>query len=252
MNILKTEQITISLINHLLDGYKTIEEEELDPLTKSIIFGILSESDTPVFLRDAEGKIQMFMYLVEYDTLVKLPVFVEGEDTKTQKIYVKAKGDDIEVTDGFEMSDFEDFRSKIADRIPDYQPIKFYEVFNPLTFNKRGHIKVFGNDDLEIFKTREKIPKYYLITKSSIPELHNQLYKVPLIVEDGEVVAFFGSGFKSLLETNIGTSTKNIDERAFDNVLKIIEVMENIVPSDFEFPEYKINTNENVEVESSK
>ncbi len=204
MEILKTEQITVSLITHLLSGYKTIDRRSLYRLTMFMIYGALSRKSMPIFVRDEKGGIFMFIYITEEGLLLKLPISTEEISVDVTKIFVHVGKEKIELMDGYELTDFEEFRGKIVELLPSLETVKLYEVYDPSKFDKNRYIKIFGTEEFDIFKTREKLPKYFLITKESTGELHNLNYKVPLIVEnDLGVIAFYGSGKKVYLKLRL-------------------------------------------------
>ena len=249
MQILKVEQITLSLITHLLDGYKTLDGQNVSQSVMVIAYGALTRTDTPVFFRDREGNIQMFVYLTELDTLVKLPVITEEESSVVTKIYVKINNKKIEIINNDKLIDFNNFRTQVIQNLPENQTIKFYSVFNSADFNKSNFIKVYGEESFYILKTREKLPKYFLITNKTSEEFNNLKYKVPLIVEDGlGVIAFFGSGQRDLLETQIGDSISEIHKNAYEKIVKVIGILENIFPDSPNLNQYHISTDYRVEV----
>lgn len=146
-----------------------------------------------------------YLFLKLNDEVHGLPITyqntVDPDNMQALRVYVELSDDDrVLLGTNFGLLPFENFRMNVELMLESqaYTAHDMFRVIDAATFNYSDYLVEFQADGVEVIKTREVNPLYYII-------LHTKeaSYKIPLTNKEGSYVAFYNFNIGASFEINI-------------------------------------------------
>lgn len=223
---IKLSTTSPDIVTFLLQDFVNYQTgEKIEGLQALTIHSIFESTDMPVILKHKETEaIYTFLFLPLLEELVGLPVEIEND-----LFYVKYGDKKVGVLD----QTMDEVVEIIEQYIESLQPIKPQAFFHPLSkleFNVGENVLIYGNKDFKLYRSRNIVPVYTLITESTEedPDFFGQKFIVPLEVIDNGLYAFVASGYKQPIEQYLGELPNQIDQNMYSELIEKMKSFNNL------------------------